>query len=60
MAADDEWKILQDPTGRVIIAIALGILAIAARWRTTKSAKSADTMQFEEVDEVEILTLGLT
>ena len=59
MAGNHEWKVLQHPSGRTILVIALGVLAIAARWRTTKSARSADTLQFEEMDEAEILTLQL-
>jgi hypothetical protein len=59
MAGNREWNVLQHASGRAILAIVLGIIAIAARWRTTKTAKSADTMLFEEMDEAEILSLEL-
>jgi len=61
MAAGREWAALQRPGGRaIIVIIALGVLAIAARWRTTRSANSADAMQFEEFEEAEILSLELS
>jgi hypothetical protein len=42
-----------------MIAIALAILACGARWRTVRSAKSAVTMQFEEEEDTEIISLQL-
>jgi hypothetical protein len=55
MATNHEWKLLQHANGQALIA-----LALVARWHTIGSAQSAETMQFEEVDEDEILSLQLS
>jgi hypothetical protein len=60
MATNQEWKLLQHANGQALIALALGILALSARWHTIGSAQSAETMQFEELDEAEILSLQLS
>jgi hypothetical protein len=59
MAADEEWEILHRPESCAILVMALFVVAVASRWRTTRAAKSADGMQFEEVEEGEIQSLGL-
>jgi ABC-type Na+ transport system ATPase subunit NatA len=40
--------------------VSLCILAMAARWRTRRAAKLADAMQFEEVEEPQIVSLELS
>ena len=60
MAVNHEWKLLQHANGQALIAITLGVLALSARWWRIRSAQSAETMQFEEVDEAEILSLQLS
>jgi hypothetical protein len=60
MATNREWKLLQHVNGQGLITLVLGILALLARWRTIRSAQAAETMQFEEVDEAEILSLQLS
>jgi hypothetical protein len=60
MAVNHEWKLLQHANGQALIAITLGVLALSARWWRMRLAQSAETMQFEEVDEAEILSLELS
>jgi hypothetical protein len=60
MATNHEWKLLQHANGQALIALALGTLALSARWHTIRSAQSAETMQFEELDEAEIISLQLS
>jgi hypothetical protein len=60
MASTHEWKLLQHANGQALIALGLSVLALSARWRTIRSAQAAETMQFEEVDEAEILSLELS
>jgi hypothetical protein len=60
MAANHEWKLLQHANGQALIVIGLGVLALSARWRTIRSAQRAETMQFEELDDAEILSLELS
>ena len=60
MAANHAWETLQHPSGRVSIIVSLCALAMAARWRTRRAAKLADAMQFEEVDEPQIVSLELS
>ena len=60
MAANHVWKTLQHPSGRAVIIVSLCALAMAARWRTRRAAKLADAMQFEEVDEPQIVSLELS
>jgi hypothetical protein len=60
MAANHVWKTLQHPGGRAVIIVSLFALAIAARWRTSRAAQLADAMQFEEVDEPQIVSLELS
>jgi len=60
MAANHAWETLQHPSGRASIIVSLCALAMAARWRTRRAAKLADAMQFEEVDEPQIVSLELS
>jgi hypothetical protein len=60
MAANHVWKTLQHPSGRAGIIISLCTLAMAAYWRTRRAAKLADAMQFEEVEEPQIVSLELS
>jgi hypothetical protein len=60
IATNHEWKLLQHANGQALIVLGLGVLALTARWCTTRSAQAAETMQFEEVDEAEILSLQLS
>jgi hypothetical protein len=60
MGANHEWTLLQHTNGQALIALSLVVLALAVRWRTIKAAQAAEAMQFEEVDEPQILTLELS
>jgi hypothetical protein len=60
MAAGHEWNLLQHANGQALIVLGLGVLALSARWRTIRSAQMAETMQFEEVDDAEIISLELS
>ncbi len=59
LLAATEWEILQKPATFALLLLALCGVAIAARWRTTDSARSAEAMQFNETDNVEIVSLNL-
>ena len=50
---------LQRPATTAVLVLALSGAAIAARWRTTDSAKSAEAMQFNESDNKGIVSLNL-
>jgi len=57
--AGTEWEMLQKPTTCAVLILALGGAAIAARWRTTESARAAEAMQFDETDTEGIVSLNL-
>ncbi len=59
LVAGTEWELLQTPASTAILVLALCVVAIAARWRTTDSARSAEAIQFNETDNVEIVSLNL-
>ncbi len=57
--AGTEWEMLQRPATTAVLVLSLCGAAIAVRWRTTDSARSAEGMQFNETDKVEIVSLNL-
>jgi hypothetical protein len=57
--AGTEWEMLQRPATTAVLVFALCAAGIAARWRTAESARAADAMQFNETDNVEIVSLNL-
>ena len=59
LVAGTEWEMMQKPATLVVLVLALCGVAIAARWRTTEAARSADAMQFNETDDLEIVSLNL-
>jgi hypothetical protein len=54
-----EWEMLQRPATTAVLVLALCGAAIAARWRTTGSARTAESMQFDETETEGILSLNL-
>ncbi len=59
LLAGTEWEMLQKPPSLALLLLALCAVAIAARWRTAQSARATETMQFNETDNVEIVSLNL-
>ena len=59
LVAGTEWEMLQRPATAVVTLFALCGVAIAARWRTTDSARAAESMQFDEIETEGILSLNL-
>jgi hypothetical protein len=59
LLAGAEWEMLQNPITGAILVLALAGAAISARWRTTDSARAAQSMQFDESDNEEIVSLNL-
>ena len=57
--AGTEWEMLQRPATTAVLVFALCGVAIAARWRTAESARAAEGIQFNETDNVEIVSLNL-
>jgi hypothetical protein len=60
MVADREWIALHHPLKATLVIIVLGVPATAARWRTTRLAKQAEAVQFEETEDAIVLSLGLS
>src|ERR1700733_8613576 len=60
LTANHAWRAPQHPNGRAVIIVSLCTLAMAARWRTRRAAKLADAMQFEDVEEPQIVSLELS
>jgi len=54
-----EWKYLQSSRGQLLIAGLLLLPAVGLRWWAARKARGAQEMQFEEVEEPEIVTLAL-
>jgi hypothetical protein len=54
-----EWEMLQRAASFVVLVLALCGAAIAARWRTAESARTAEAMQFDETETKELLSLNL-
>jgi hypothetical protein len=50
---------LHRPSTSAVLLLALCVVAIAARWRTDQSARATETMQFNEADNAEIVSLNL-
>jgi hypothetical protein len=59
LVAGTEWEMLRSPATTAVLDLALCGTAISARWRTAQSATEAETMQFNETDNVEIVSLNL-
>jgi hypothetical protein len=60
MTSTQEWKLLQDASGQALIVLGLIVLALMARRCSVRSARAAESMRFEEVDEAEVITLELS
>jgi ABC-type oligopeptide transport system ATPase subunit len=59
LLAATEWEMLQKPATLALLLLAMCSVAIAARWRTTDSDRSAEAMQFDETDTEGIVSLNL-
>ncbi len=59
LVAATEWEMLQEPATLALLLLALCAVAIAARWITIDAARSADAMQFDEIDNDGIVSLNL-
>jgi hypothetical protein len=59
LVAGTEWEMLRSPATSAVLVLALCGSAISARWRTAQSAREAETMQFNETDNVELVSLNL-
>jgi hypothetical protein len=59
IAAVFEWRSLQSSRGQFLVGTALLVPALLLRWWTVRSAELVDAMQFEEIEESEIVSLAL-